>query len=1005
MSRLPLFAVMLAFLFGCPDPNGGKTPVDTGTKDTAVEAVDEDGDGYLPSEGDCDDSNPDVHPDAVELCDGLDNNCDEVVDEGVATFYYVDADLDGFGDEATAKGYCEPAVGLVTVAGDCDDTDPDFHPNAEEPCTTDIDYNCDGVTEWADDDTDGFALCEDCNDLDPAVNPAATEICNGIDDDCDGEADPTSSFDVLPFYADTDGDTYGDVAVVTEACAAPPGYVADTTDCDDTRADVNPGMTELCDADNVDEDCNDLADDDDPGVDVSTYTAWYRDADGDTYGLDSTLIEQCDAPAGYLDVGGDCNDYSTDDHPGASETDCADPNDYNCDGSVAYVDADGDAWAACIECDDSNAAVNPAATELCNGIDDNCDGLTDPDSATDSLTWYADVDGDTYGDSATTTRSCAQPSGYVADATDCDDTDALVFPGGAEVCNGYDDDCDGVIDPATSLDASIWYADTDGDTFGDLGNTTRACTQPAGYVTDTTDCVDTDAAIFPGATELCNGLDDDCDAVIDPPSAFDAQTWYADTDGDTYGDPASTTIDCTLPAGYSADDSDCDDTRVDVNPAAPELCDAANTDENCNGLADDLDPTTSMSSMSNWYTDADGDGYGDVSLAHTGCEQPASTVVDATDCDDTRSGVHPGATEYCDGLDDDEDCDGLADDDDPSVDTSTFDTWYEDLDGDGYGSTTTIDACDIPAGYAGSDGDCDDYSAAVSPGATEICDGIDNDCDGVVDGGVSCCGSPGFSGTYGATWTHLATSPNYLFSLATFKSDDDDYVWDAYGTHLSKYDPATDRWAQVASTTPCTGTWNSMAPYDGDLWMIRCGKVYQYDVDTDTWSTKASYVGGDDSNQTVATCDGKIYGHAQNGTIVEYDATTSTLTQYADGHGSLSETRMAYDPTEDAVYFGAFSAGALYRFDVTAHTFSTMTPNPEGFLNDIFCGDWSGHLYAAGGYSGRSLWQYDTTTNAWAAITSFPIDHGNNGSCTVGTDGYLYMADYGTTTFYRLPLY
>ena len=741
MSRLPLLFALTALL-GCPDPNGGKTPVDTGTKDTAVEAVDEDSDGYLPSDGDCDDSNPDVHPDAVELCDGLDNNCDEVVDEGVATFYYVDADLDGFGDEATAKGYCEPAVGLVTVAGDCDDTDPDFHPNAEEPCTTDIDYNCDGVTEWADDDTDGFALCEDCNDLDPAVNPAATEICNGIDDDCDGEADPTSSFDVLPFYADTDGDTYGDVAVVTEACAAPPGYVADTTDCDDTRADVNPGMTELCDADNVDEDCNDLADDDDPGVDVSTYTAWYRDADGDTYGLDSTLIEQCDAPAGYLDVGGDCNDYSTDYHPGASETDCADPNDYNCDGSVAYVDADGDAWAACIECDDSNAAVNPAATELCNGIDDNCDGLTDPDSATDSLTWYADVDGDTYGDSATTTRSCAQPSGYVADATDCDDTDALVFPGGAEVCNGYDDDCDGVIDPATSLDASIWYADTDGDTFGDLGNTTRACTQPAGYVTDTTDCVDTDAAIFPGATELCNGLDDDCDAVIDPPSAFDAQTWYADTDGDTYGDAATTTVDCSLPAGYSADDTDCDDTRADVNPGGTEVCDAAYTDENCNGLADDEDPTTSAASMSTWYTDADGDGYGNPAASFTGCLAPVGYIVDSTDCDDTRSGVHPGATEYCDALDVDEDCDGLADDDDSSVDSSTFDTWYQDLDGDAYGTTTTIDACDLPAGYAGADGDCDDYSAAISPGATEVCDSIDNDCDGVVDesgaGGGAC---------------------------------------------------------------------------------------------------------------------------------------------------------------------------------------------------------------------------------------------------------------------------
>jgi hypothetical protein len=985
MPRWFVAAICLSALVGCPSTD---KPDDTSAtnNDDVIGPVDEDGDGYLVSEGDCDDADARVNPAAIEICDGIDNDCDGEVDEGVATIFYTDADGDGFGDDATATGYCEPPDGYTLVGGDCDDTDPAFHPNAEEPCTEDVDYDCDGVVAYADDDGDGFAACEDCDDLDPAVNPDATEVCNGIDDDCDGEADPTSSFDVEPYYEDTDGDGYGDPDAVTEACAAPPGYVADATDCDDTRTDVNPGATEVCDADDVDEDCDTLADDDDDSVDPSTYSSWFFDSDGDSYGADDTEVIQCDPPAGYLAAGGDCNDASGDFYPGAPETDCTDPNDYNCDGSVAYVDADGDLWAACAECDDSNPAVNPGATEVCNGIDDDCDGVIDPDSATDAATWYADTDGDGYGDATASTASCSAPSGFVADDTDCDDTDSAVSPAGIEWCNGTDDDCDGVVDPSTSADAATWYADADGDTYGDAAVSVDACDVPAGFVADDTDCDDSVKTTFPGATEFCNGVDDDCDGVIDPDSAWDALTWYADTDGDAYGDPASTTLACSQPAGYVADNTDCDDTAAGVNPGVTEVCDPADTDENCNGLADDADPSTDPSSASTWYVDGDGDGYGDAATSFTGCEQPAGYLVDDTDCDDTRSGVHPGATEYCDALDVDEDCDGLADDDDPSVDTSTYDTFY-------------IDA----------DGDCDDADPTINPAAAEVCDGLDNDCDGLVDtdttSGDACCGDAGFDGTYGASWSRLATAPNYLFSLMTFKPDDFDYVWNAYGSKLSYYDPSSNTWASVASSTPCTGTWNSMAPYDGNLWMIRCNKVYKYDVSADSWSTMGTYVGSDDANQTVATCDGKIYGHTGSGTIVEYDVDTATVTQYVTGKGGQYETRMAYDPTEDAVYFGRFSAGNWYKFDVTTHTVSTMTSHPERYLNDIVCGDWSGHIYAAGGSSGTSLYQYTTATDTWAAITPFPIDHGNNGSCTVGTDGYLYMADYVKTSFYRLALY
>ena len=740
-TALP-FSLLLAL--AC-DPDGNKEKEDTASINSIDEVdpntVDDDGDGYSEDDGDCDDADAAMSPMGVEVCDGRDNDCDDAVDEDVSTTYYVDSDQDGFGDDASGLAYCEPPTGQVIVAGDCDDENAAFYPTADEPCTEDIDYNCDGETAWADDDADGWALCEDCDDLDPLVSPDGLEICNGIDDDCDGEADPSSSFDVLPFYVDADGDTYGDINGTTAACAAPPGYVSDTTDCDDTRADVNPGAPELCDIYDTDEDCDGTSDDNDSSVDAATYTNFYADTDVDAYGDDATVVAQCNRPGAWVEVGGDCRDTDSSFFPGAPETDCADPNDYNCDGSVAYADADSDGWAACVECDDAEASVYPGAPERCNGVDDDCDGVTDPDSAVDASTWYADTDVDSFGDPAVFVPSCSNPAGYVADNTDCDDTSATVYPGATEYCNLIDDDCDGVIDPTTSADALIWYADADTDTFGDPASTTPACEEPAGYVADSTDCDDTASTVYPGATEYCNGVDDDCDTVIDPTSAFDALEWYEDTDSDNYGEATSISIACAQPAGYVADNTDCDDARADINPGASELCDSLDTDEDCDGLADDDDASTDTSSMGAHYVDSDGDGFGNPASLLTQCEEPSGYVSDNTDCNDSRSGVHPGADENCDAADIDEDCDGLADDDDPSVIAATMDTWYEDNDGDTYGSSVTVDACDLPSGYSGADGDCDDTDADVNPDIVEVCDSVDNDCDGTVDleGGIDIC--------------------------------------------------------------------------------------------------------------------------------------------------------------------------------------------------------------------------------------------------------------------------
>ena len=310
------------------------------------------------------------------------------------------------------------------------------------------------------------------------MNPDAEEICDGIDNDCDGDIDEDDSVDASIWYADTDADTYGDASTSDIACDQPSGeslsWVTDDQDCDDTDSAVNPAATEICDG--IDNDCDTLIDDDDSDLDSSTGSTFYADDDSDGYGDLSSTTEACTTPAGY----------STDD----------------------------------ADCDDTDDAINPGASEVCNELDDDCNGDIDAaDGGLDTstgITFYADDDGDSYGDVADSVDTCSQPSGYVADDQDCDDTDSAVNPSATEVCDSVDNDCDGPVDEKNASNASIWYADSDGDSYGDVSTRDRACDQPSGYVSDDTDCDDTRYATNPGATEDCtSGTDDDCDGLVD----------------------------------------------------------------------------------------------------------------------------------------------------------------------------------------------------------------------------------------------------------------------------------------------------------------------------------------------------------------------------------------------------------------------------------------------------------------------------------------------------------
>ncbi|MFT5681813.1 MAG: hypothetical protein ACI8RZ_002731, partial [Myxococcota bacterium] len=154
---------------------------------------------------------------------------------------------------------------------------------------------------------------------------------------------------------------------------------------------------------------------------------------------------------------------------------------------------------------------------------------------------------------------CEQPSGYVADATDCDDTSAVAYPGGIEVCDGLDNDCNGTIDDDNATDASAWYYDGDGDGYGDNFDVLYSCDEPAGYAPESGDCDDEKFNISPASLEYCNDYDDNCNGTIDE-DAVDKDEWYPDLDGDGYGDSAAMITACSQPASFVGNGSDCDDT-------------------------------------------------------------------------------------------------------------------------------------------------------------------------------------------------------------------------------------------------------------------------------------------------------------------------------------------------------------------------------------------------------------------------------------------------------------
>jgi len=724
--------------------------IDNDCNPATLETVDDDGDGETECAGDCDDTDPANFSTNTEICDGQDNDCNALAD------FNTTLELDGDGD------------GSFDCL-DCDDADADSYPGAPELCDG-VDNDCDTVVpanETTDGDNDTYVDCDDCDDTNAAISPGATETCDGVDENCDGIDAAFEDIGPVSTSTATGGLRYrGNKYLVTETTTlggfeyelnTPVGtaftwLVLESSSLNGTYSVVHSSTTTSTDTGLVWHESPAMAVTMTAGMYYSVMLHWDLAA---TYGWTPSFTFPAAVTFGTHEAG-----ITGTGIPTGTATITTSLNGYPVTlltGSES--DADLDTYIECAECDDTNAAVNPGATEICDGVDTDCDGVLFTGGGGED-----DNDGD--GD-------------YLC-ATDCDDTDATVYGGAPELCDGVDNDCDTVI-PANET------TDADGD----------------GAVT-CEDCDDTNVAYAPGATELCDGLDQNCDGGLSFPDVADESPAGEFTGaggsrgrGGKYLVATASTLDTfelqlDAPAGTTLTWQVFESTTE--NGAYTEIFNDTTTTtvvgndwHTSPGLSISLVPGMYYVFLTHWAPSITYNWHNTQSaplpvsfgtytapIAYTGVAPPltgtafangvslypirvwtgeetdgdADNFLACAECDDNNAATYPGAPEICDGLDNDCDTVVPANEADSDGDGSVACADCDDTNADTFPGATEIcdgldNDCDtvVPANEADGDldtyplcNDCDDTVPTIYPGAPETCDQVDTDCDGLVDG-------------------------------------------------------------------------------------------------------------------------------------------------------------------------------------------------------------------------------------------------------------------------------